>query len=266
MLFFKVLSMELRKLFTYRVDFWMRFIGNLAANVGLAYFLWKVIYENQQAESIGGYTFGGMLLYYLLVSLIGQICGSQGFGVVSEEIYGGGLTKYLVYPASFFQFKYAATLADSLMAVAQLTIVMAAVLLYFGVPAEIPMTGFTIVQGVLTAFYAGILTFLFVTTLEMVAFWVDTVWSLRVMLLMCIRILGGGALPLSLFPDWMQPALHVLPFSYMMSFPILTVMGKVTGAAWVEGIVITTMWIGVLWAANRLVWWRGNLKYTGVGV
>jgi ABC-2 type transport system permease protein len=225
-----------------------------------------VIYESQGASTIGGYTFGGMMLYYLLVSLVGQIGANMTFGSVSEEIYGGGLNKYLVYPASFLSFKYATSLANSLIALGQLVIIMVGVVYYFGVPPEIPMTIGTILLGVATAFYAGILTFIFIATLEMVAFWIDTVWSLNVMLVMCSRILGGGALPLALFPDWLQAILHYLPFPYLMSFPILTVMGKVTPAAWVEGMIITTVWMVILTTCNRLVWWRGNLRYTGVGV
>ena len=67
-------------------------------------------------------------------------------------------------------------------------------------------------------------------SLEMVAFWHDSVWSLMAMLRMSLTLSGGGLIPLSLFPERARTVLALLPFSYLISFPIRCFLGQVRPA------------------------------------
>ena len=102
----QVVSIELRRTFTYRFEFWFRFLGTLFANITLAYFLWKAIFAQTGAAEIEGYTFPAMVLYYVLVPLVINVTRTQESGSIGGEIYTGTLTRYLVFPMSFFVYKY----------------------------------------------------------------------------------------------------------------------------------------------------------------
>jgi ABC-2 type transport system permease protein len=259
-------SVEVRKLLSYRTDFWIDFAGSLVVQVVMAYFLWRAIFEARQVTVIGGYTFGSMMLYYLLVPLVEKITRGQEMGFLSTEIYDGSLNRYLVYPVNLFAYKLVQHAAIATLALAQLVMILGGAVLVLGRPEGIDLGVFHVLAGLGAAAVAGVLYFLLAGCLEMVAFWADNVWSLSVMLRFAIRLLGGGMIPLALFPAWSIPVLERMPFAYLLSFPIRTLMGEVSAAEYAAGMLTLVAWIVVFAALTALVWRRGTLQYSGVGI
>jgi ABC-2 type transport system permease protein len=262
----QVLSIELRRAMTYRFEFWFRFLGVLFANVAIAYYLWKAIFAQTGAAEIQGYTFPAMVLYYVLVPLTQNITRSHEASFISNEIYTGTLTRYLVFPMSFFVYKYASTLANALIGLIQLGVVLALYAFFAGIPPELHLTPASVATGVAAALLASVLNFYVVSCLEMIAFWADNIWSLNVMLMFMIRLCGGAMLPLALFPEFIQRVLPWTPFPYLISFPILTLMGRVAPAEWAAGMGTVCVWILAFAAVQQIVWKRGSLHYSGVGI
>lgn len=251
---------------SYRVDFWIRFAGSVAANVVVAYFLWAAIFAHTGKSAIGGYSFSALILYYLLVPLIENVSKPQDGGAIAEEIYSGGLTKFIVYPASFFPFKYMGVLAATLISMIQFFVVLIPYLLWNGLPEGVALTAGSVVLGLLLAVAAGLLAFLMGAAVDQVAFWADRVWSLNVMLAFSTRLLGGAMLPLAMFPAWFQDFVLWLPFPYMVAVPAQAVMGHVSGMEAGRALLVIGAWCLVFAGVNRLMWWRGSLRYTGVGI
>ena len=73
-------------------------------------------------------------------------------------------------------------------------------------------------------------------------------------------------LPLSLFPEWAERLLSLLPFQYLFYFPVMTLMGAVSPGEWARGLLVALAWCAVIGLAGRAVWRRGYLAYTGVGI
>jgi ABC-2 type transport system permease protein len=265
-LWLQVLSLEMRKLMSYRMDFWMRFAGSVGANVIVAYYLWSAVFAHTGRGQIGGYTFSALILYYLLVPLIENVARSAEWGGIAEEIYSGGLTKFIVYPTMFFPFKYMAVLAASLVAIVQLVAVLALYLVFVGLPEGVALDAGTVALGLVFATCAGLLSFLMSSMFEQVAFWADRVWSLNVMLNFTTRLLGGAMLPLAMFPDWCQKLVLLLPFPYLVSLPVQAMMGRVDAWQACRAALVMAVWCLIFAAANRLLWARGALRYTGVGI
>lgn len=265
-LYREVYSLELRKVMTYRTEFWFKFLGVLFANMAVAYFLWSAVYEVRGVDSLAGFTLRGMVLYYMLVPLIEGISRSLNPGFLSWEIYEGGLTRFLVYPVAYFPYQYVVTLARATMAVIQMALVLAVYALVTDFPPEFTITPATVLLGIGTAVAASLLNFALVAVIEMVAFWADNVWSLSVMLMFTIRLLGGGMIPLALFPETFRDALAWLPFQYLVYFPIQAFTGQLAAADWTRGMAVMMSWTVAVALLASVVWKRGNLKYTGVGI
>lgn len=265
-LLWQAYSLELRRTFAYRFEFWFRFFGVMFATLGIAYFLWKAVYAATGKDQIEGYSFGAMMLYYLLEPLLNNIVRAKEGGFLSWEIYGGTLTRYLVYPMPFFPYEFVIGLGSATIAVAQTLAAVGIVALFMDFPADVALTPATLALGIVTALIASLLSFALQCLAEMVAFWADNVWSLNVMLMFCIRLLGGAMLPLALFPDWLQKALAYTPFPYLVSFPIQTALGRLDAATWAHHLVMTLLWTAALGLVGALMWKRGNLRYTGVGI
>ena len=122
------------------------------------------------------------------------------------------------------------------------------------------------ITGVATAVLVSPVHFLLCAIFEMVAFWADAVWTLSVMLMFVTRIAGGALLPLALFPEAARAALSWTPFPYIVSFPIMTALGRVGPAEWLRGLGICALWVVILSLIARAVWRRGVGSYTAVGM
>lgn len=262
----QVFLTELRKLITYRIDFWMQFAMSIFANVGVAYFLWRAIFDYKGVDSMRGYSFAGLMLYYVMVPLISRMIQGPGHGMIAREIYDGSLTRYLIYPVSFFNFKYIQFCANVVIYFAQFIIAIALFVLFFGKPVDVNFSMQSLVLGIFAILSAGLMAFTLSALFEMIAFWADKVWSLLVMVRFAVGLLGGAMIPLSFFPEKLERILTFLPFRYIAAFPINTSLGKISADEWVEGIIIIMLWWAIFYALTRVVWNRGKYKYTGVGI
>ncbi len=256
--------LEIKKILSYRAEFWLGFIGNVASQFGVAYFLWKAIFLARGLTSLQGFDFGALMLYYLLVPLVERAVNGQELGNVSGEIYEGGLTRYLLYPVSFFRIKYLGQLAQSTVFLVQLFVAMALFMLIFRTPHAIGI--FSILKTIPVIFCAGILHFIMTINLEIIAFWADNVWSLTVLNRLITHLLGGGLLPLAFFPDRVQSWLGYLPYSRLVSFPINCLLGHVGNREWLIGLTVTAAWSLGLGLVAAWTWSRGLKTYTGVGI
>ena len=96
-LFLQVLSLESRTQMSYRANFWINAVANFFADFGVTYFLWLAIFAESGKERIAGYTFDQMVVYTLAVILVGRLVRGREFeGSISQDIYEGGLNRYLV--------------------------------------------------------------------------------------------------------------------------------------------------------------------------
>jgi ABC-2 type transport system permease protein len=261
-----VFSLEVRKLFSYRVDFWLSFLVAPLGDLALAYFLWKAVFEARGVTSLGGYTFGAMMIYYLGVAMINRMVRGEELGFMSQEIYDGSLTRYLVYPVSFFGYKFVAYLARFAVLALQLAAAVCVFLAIFGMPEGTHVTPWSILAAIGASVLAGYLYFALTSILEMVAFWADNVWSLLVMLRFAASLLGGGLIPLTLFPEWSRAYLEALPFPYLISFPVRCLLGQADGAEWSRALAVTLAWALMATIASGVIWRRGTRQYTGVGI
>jgi len=261
-----LVGIELRKIFAYRANFWVEFFGTSLGHFGIAYFVWRAVYGGAGAETLGGYTFASMLLYQLLVPIIGKATYSLDFSGIGDEVYTGALNRYLVYPVSFFSFRYVQTMTSNLVLFVQLAIALLAFHHWIGFPPDFALTPVRFAIFV-AALACGIsLAFLISWSVQLVAFWAESVWSLMVSYRLLVLFLGGAWIPLSLFPEGMANLLRWLPFRLLVSFPIEIFMGRLSPAEMRFGFALILGWMIVLSLIGRAVWRAGLKTYSGVGI
>lgn len=263
----QLFTMEIRKAFAYRTDFWLSFAVSTLAQFAVAWYLWKSIFTYTGKTTIGAFTFSSLMFYYLLAPVIARTVYSGNFGDIASEIYQGTLTRYLIYPVSFFRYKLIVHCANATILLTQLLMIIAVVKLFIpSLLSSYHMSPFHIVQGIVTTLAAAVLYFIFSSWLQLIAFWADQVWSLTAIIRFIIGLLGGSLLPIALFPESMQPVLKVLPFSYFAHFPLQCFLGNISPAEWITGMGMMTLWSMLFCGVYAIVWHRGNLSYTGVGI
>ena len=267
----RVFALEFKRAFAYRAEFWLGFLGTALSQFAVAYLLWSAVFESANATVMQGFTLRDLSLYYLLIPLVQRVTLGAEMSHISGEIYDGTLNRYLVYPVSFFGFKYASSLAQSLVYASQMAVLAAVCLTVFDSPPAFHFTAGGVALALLALMLGTMLYFALAACLEMVAFWADNVWSLMVLLKLVLQFLGGALIPLAFFPEGLRAALDWTPFPYLISFPIRFLLdtgsaeGMTAGEA-ARGFAILLGWIAGLSLLARAVWARGSRQYTGVGI
>jgi ABC-2 type transport system permease protein len=266
-LFLRIASTEARRKMSYRADFWIQAFVVIAVEAGIYWFLWHSVFRESGRAGIGGYTLHGIILYSMAALLLGRVIRGPEFeSAVMEDIYEGGLNRYIVYPTRYFGFKYAAHFGAMLPIAVQAVLFGAAMPFLLGLDPTVVVTPATVAMAVVSTLVANLLYYLVGYAIQGVAFWADNVWSLRVLQRFATAILGGGLLPLSLFPEWSRPILYVLPFPYMYGLPVETLLGRVDPLAWLGNLGVAFAWCGAFAWIGRSVFRRGYLQYSGIGI
>ncbi|MHC4937429.1 MAG: ABC transporter permease [Planctomycetota bacterium] len=266
-LFAHIASLEARTKFTYRVDFWINALVGFTVDMVVVWFLWDAIFTATGDETIGDRNFDQMVLYYIAVMLLGRfVRGEDVQGTVSSDIYEGGLNRYLVFPTGYRVFKYAQGLGKQAPKLVQIMLFGACAVPLLGVAAEVHITLAQVCMCVVSLITASLLHYLITFPLQSVAFWADNVWSLIVGHRLIAQILGGYMLPLSVFPDWSQGALALLPFRFYFDFPARVLLGDIGVGEWALGMAVAVGWCLFFAVIGNVVWKRGLYQYSGVGM
>lgn len=266
-LFAQIASLEARARLSYRVDFWINSVLGFGVEILLAWSLWDAIFGASGSATIGGRDFDAMLFYYVAVFLIGRITrGHNNEGIISGDIYEGGLNRYLVFPLDYRWVKYAQVLGALAPVIVQVLLFAVIAVSLFGF-SQIASTSLgAVAMAVPAVIVANLLFYLTMFPLQATAFWADNVWSLMVMHRFVSRVLGGFMLPLSVFPGWSRGVLEVLPFRFYYDFPVRVLLGEVGVSEWGMGMALALTWCSLMWAIGTVVWRRGLRQYAGIGI
>ena len=266
-LFAAVFGTQARKLMSYRADFWLTAVVTFFVEFSVVYFLWTSIYRSSGVSTVAGMSLNAMLLYYVAALLLGKIVrGQERDLTISTEIYEGTLTRYLLYPSNYFGMKYAEHLGLMVPAIVEMLLFGVAAMFVVRPGSAGDISAATIAMTVVSVVAANFLQFALLFPIQAVGFWADNVWALLVMYRFVSQMLGGLFLPLNLFPEWSQPIVDLLPFKYLYYAPATTLLGQTGTSEWLKGLAITLAWSAIAALAGRLVWKRGTLQYTGVGI
>lgn len=126
----------------------------------------------------------------------------------------------------------------------------------------IPWAAVAFVPGLALAF---IVRFLVEWTLAMAAFWTTRVTAINQMYYVAALFLSGQVAPLSLFPFSVQVVATLLPFRWMIGFPVELLLGRLTPVEALEGFVAQGVWLLLGLALLKLVWRAGVRRYSAVG-
>jgi ABC-2 type transport system permease protein len=266
-LFLHVASVEMRKRMSYRADFWINAFVGFAAELAVAWFLWTALYAESGKSEIGGYDFDTMLVYYVFVIVFSRLVrGTEFEANVSQDIYDGGLNRYLVFPSSYIGIKYAQHIGGLGPTLVQTAVFVLVWLLATGGAGGESITLAGVLMCAAALALANLLYYAMSYPLHATAFWADNVWSLLVALRFLSNLLGGRMFPLVLFPLALRHANEWLPFRTLFALPVEALLGRVSFETWLQGMAIGAAWLVILAGIARAVWRRGNVQYSGIGM
>jgi ABC-2 type transport system permease protein len=215
------------------------------------------------AGPIGSFTAGDFVAYYLIFMVVNHLTGSIEIHTVEWEIRQGSISSRLLLPVHPAIRPLTSNLCFK--GIGLFVVVPGVLLLALLFHPQFHTDPQNMVLAVVATLMAAALQFLFGFTIAILAFWItraDAVDQLHGMLLF---LLSGQLAPLALFPGALRAVATVLPYRYMLSFPVEVATGSLSAGATVLGFVLQIVWLVVGWSMFRLVWARGVRHYSAVG-
>jgi ABC-2 type transport system permease protein len=214
-------------------------------------------------ETIGGLTRGEFVAYYLVLILVNQVTYSQSNWTVGDLIREGQMNILLLRPMSPLYNTLAAEAAAKVVFMA--FVIPVAGLLALVLRPELHATlpdGLAFIPALALAWA---LRFLWGYWLALLAFWATRADALLALQDSLVFLLAGQVAPTALLPGLMQKAAMVLPFRYMVGFPVEVLSGQLNKAELGVGFGFQAGWLFVALVLFVTVWRTGVKRYSAVG-
>jgi ABC-2 type transport system permease protein len=231
---------------------------------GVVIVIWFSVFQSK--DSLGGYTLGDSILYYLLVPLIGFITQVDLSIKLGEEIREGYFSNYLLKPYSFSIFSFFRVLGD------KLNSLLIIVPLYFSIflllSKVFALSVFSVKSILLLIVLLGgglMMSFLMDYAISLAVFWMDDIWSFEHFKRIAVGIMGGLSFPFEFLPDLLQQIFHLLPFKFFYYIPISYFLGKRTIDSLVGDLIMLICWFLFFLLITKLFWIKGLKRYEAFG-
>ncbi|KAB8162901.1 hypothetical protein FH609_004005 [Streptomyces sp. 3MP-14] len=202
--------------------------------------------------------------YLVLVSLVTMLTSSWTTRFLAESIRLGRLNTWLVRPCSTHLAAAANNVAEKIAKLATLLPLVAVLAVAFLGDINLPTQPRRWLLFAWALALGATMTFCLDIVVGSLAFWWQDISAVDRFRQLITLLLSGALVPLAVMPSAWGPFLDVLPFGYIVAFPIDTLL-EPSGAELGTSLVVQVGWALLLLATARLVWRRGLRLYHGAG-
>jgi ABC-2 type transport system permease protein len=213
--------------------------------------------------TVGGLTRGELAGYYVVLILVNQLTFSTNNWTVGDAIRYGRFSFLLLRPLSPI---YDALASEVAVKVVFMTFALPlAVVLALLLRPQFDLTLTNSLAFLPALFLAWALRWLWGYWLALLSFWATRADALLSLQESMIFLLAGQVAPVVLLPGPMQTAAAILPFRYMVSFPVEVLTGQLGGSELAIGFGLQLGWLFVALTLFLVLWRAGLRRYSAVG-
>lgn len=212
---------------------------------------------------IAGLTRDAFISYYLILIPVNQLTYAQTNWTVGDNIRIGQVSAWLLRPIPAIYHSLASECAGKV------------VLMSFAIPATavlglILRPSFSITWQNALLFLPALalawaLRFFWGYWLASLAFWMTSADALLGLQDTLVFLLGGQVAPVSVLPPALAVVARLLPFRYMLGYPVEVLLGQLEGSELLFGFLGQVFWVLVATCLQVLIWRRGVRRYSAVG-
>jgi len=259
----------------YRAQFVIRIAEQLQYRVALAIWLievaltpiisivvWSAV-ASTQGGVVDGFTPSTFAAYFIAAMLVNYLTHTWVFWEFEWRIREGRLSSLLLKPVHPVHGDIAYNLCYKLLmltVIAPVTVLL--IVLFHPVFHLTWLHSLVLIVVLIEAF---ILRFTVEWTLALLAFWTTRVNVLNQLYMAVMLFLSGQLVPLALFPSSVQTAAAILPFRWMVAFPVELCLGSLSWSDIGSGLVVQSIWTVLSVTLLVLVWRTGVRRYSAVG-
>lgn len=224
--------------------------------------VWSAV-ASANGGSVGGYSASAFAAYFIVLMLVDHLTFTWIMYEFEPRIREGAFSPRLVRPVHPIHSDVADNFTHKFLGLFPLVPVAVVLSLLFHATYAPPPWALALLVPALIL--ACALRFVIEWTLALTAFWVTRVGAVNQMYEVAVIVLSGQMAPLSLFPGVVQTLASLLPFRWMVAFPVELALGHVAPRAALAGLGIQTIWLVIGVVLLRVVWRAAVRRYAGVG-
>jgi ABC-2 type transport system permease protein len=242
-----------------RAFFWILALGHL---VGPLIYMFAWITAAGQGL-VSGYSRDEFIVYYLILIFIQEFTYPVSNWTVGDFIRMGMFSSWLLRPLHPI---YEAIGTDLALKVVNLPFTgLVVILLGLILKPEVSFQLQDVLLFIPALILGYMLRFLLAYALALMAFWSSRADALLRLNDTLLFLFSGMVAPIMLLPDGLRQIAMILPYRYMLGFPIQVLTGALSPTELLAGFTGQIVWLLVAFLFHQIVWKNGLRHYSAVG-
>jgi ABC-2 type transport system permease protein len=213
--------------------------------------------------SVGDYTTADFAAYFIVLMLVNHVTYTWIMYEFEYRVREGTFSVALLKPVHPIHSDVADNVSSKVITMPMMILIAVGLVVIFHPVIAPPV--WAIIAAVPALFLAFLVRFFLEWTLAQAAFWTTRVDAINQVYFVLVLFLSGQIAPLTLFPPFVQWLANVLPFRWMIGFPVELLLGRVSPVDALTGVGVQIVWVAVAYKVLRYVWNRGVKVYSAVG-
>jgi ABC-2 type transport system permease protein len=223
--------------------------------------LWSAVAENGR---VGRFSQRDFAVYFIAVLLVRQLTSSWLVWEMNQAIKSGSLAQKLlrpVHPLWSYSAENLGALPLRVLLCAPLVVLSA--VLFDALP--LPRTAFSALAFMASLAGAWLINFFTMALIGSLAFFVESSVGVFDLYLTGFMVFSGYLVPLDLLPERVRAVASVLPFRYVIAFPVEIATGALSGADMLRPLAIQWAFVAAMAVAALAVFRAGVRRFAAVG-
>lgn len=255
------LRASLALMFQYRVAMAIWMIGLIIEPV-IYLAVWATV-ANSNDGVVGNFTVGDFAAYYIVVLVVQHFTQIWHMWEYDYVIRQGILSGRMLRPIHPIHRDAAENIAYKIIMLPIVIVAIVILVIAFRPVFAPPL--WSALAFIPSLILSAVLTFLLGWALAMAAFWTTRIMAINQTYFIMMFFFSGQIAPLELIPPFLQAVANVLPFRWMLSFPVELAMGRLSAEQAVSGFLMQALWVLIALGVMRLAWTRGVKRYAAFG-
>lgn len=213
--------------------------------------------------TLESYSSGRFAAYFIVLLLVNHLTDNWVYYEFPERVRSGLLSSMLLRPLHPIHADLAQNLTNKCLMLTVILPTMALLTLLFSPSAQI--TPLTLLAFLPTLALVMALRFIVERTLGLAAFWVTQMDALIQVYYIALFFLSGQLAPLALYPAPLQELAQLLPFRWMVAFPVEVLLGELSAGSLGAGFAAQGIWLCLSLGLLTLLWKFGLRRYSATG-
>lgn len=241
----------------YRFDLFL-YIFNFIVEVTVYVFIWLAIYNN--GNQILDMTFEQVTTYYILVVSLSPIINWGVNELLGDSIREGEILRELLNPISYFSYYFGIRIGELIESsiVGIITFIICALL--FGV--LFPKGILNFIFFIIVICLAVVIVYFFELIIGMIAFYTNSIWGVEILKRAILSVFSGMIAPITLFPEFLQKIMNILPFKDCIFTPISIYFGELSNLEIIQVVLKQGIWIVFLYIIAKIIFNRAIKNIT----